>query len=109
MASSALVPRSLFHWCASVCSKVVPTDWVPATGVIQHVHRRLSSARLSSRRRLEPAAEIREDRFLPSDNSSTMFVESARCLARGKVSSCPAGPQDVGCGSAESKGKTIFE
>ena len=104
------VPRSLFHPSAwgeeCLCSKVVPMGWVSATGVIPHVHHRLLSALLSIARR-ELAPEIREDQPLMSDDSSTTFLESSRCSTRGKVSSRPAGPQDlyVGPGSVDSKGK----
>ena len=63
--------RALREKCTS-SPKWHPVGWV------SDVHRCLLSASLSSPGRLEPAAEIRKDQPLPSDDSSTTFVESSR-------------------------------
>ena len=62
---------------------------------------------LSRFRRLEPFAELRKDRLLPSDDSSTTIVESSQCPTRGMVSSRHGGPQELylGRGSDDSKWK----
>ena len=100
--SNCFVPGSsgqVYH-----CSKVVPMGWVSATGVIQHVHRRLLTSPLQHRRCLEPPAEVRRDRSLPAEGSRTTGSLEFFCATRGKVSKAASGPDElhVGRGSAHS-------
>ena len=78
-----------------LCSKVVPMGWVSATGVIQHVHRRLLTSLLQHLRCLEPAAEIRRDRPLPDESLRTTRSLEFVCPTRGKVSGVALRPGDL--------------
>ena len=78
------VPGSSGQVC--LCSKVVPMVWVSATGVLQHVHRRLLTSPLQHLRCLEPAAEVRRDRPLPAEGCRTTGSLDSVCPTRGKVS-----------------------
>ena len=86
------------------CSKVVPMGWISATGVIQHVHRRLLTSPLHHLRCLEQAAEVRRDQPLPPEVSRTAVPLVLCCPTRGKVSREAAGQNEphVGRGTEDS-------
>ena len=48
-----------------LCSRVVPMGWISATGVIQHIHRRLLRLPWSEIQALPAASELRRDLPLP--------------------------------------------
>ena len=70
-------------------------DWVSATGVIQHVQRRLLTSPLQHLRCLEPAAEVRRDRPLPAEGCRTTGSLDVVCPTRGKVSKAALGPDEL--------------
>ena len=47
-----------------LAAKVVPMGWVPATGVVLHIHRRLLREVIFDNAALDPSAELRRDRPL---------------------------------------------
>ena len=90
MAFAAPVARSCFFPGSTgvvyLCSKVVPMGWISATGVIQHVQRRVLTSTSRHLRCLDPAAEVGRDRPLLPENSSTTISVKLCCPTRGKVS-----------------------
>ena len=78
-----------------LCSKVVPVGWVSATGVTQHIHRRLLTSPLQHLRCLEPVAEVRRDRPLPAELSRTTGSLEFVCPTRGKVSKAALGQAEL--------------
>ena len=77
-----------------LCSKVVPMGWIPATGVVHHVHRGLLTSPLHHLRCLEPSAEVRQDRPLPPETSSTTTSFELCCPTQGNVSKAADGQNE---------------